>query len=80
VAFHEDRDMITAQARNIALDPHTPMVPLAMDSALTQFRRLIAQAVDAERAYADERLPADSMPDARSRPGSADNVRGPAAK
>jgi vanillate O-demethylase monooxygenase subunit len=48
-AFHEDRDMITAQARNIALNPNAPMVPLAMDSALTQFRRLVAQAIEAER-------------------------------
>ena len=47
-AFNEDRDMITAQARNLALQPGTPMLPLAMDAALTQFRRLVAQAVDAE--------------------------------
>ena len=49
VAFNEDRDMITAQARNIELNPHAAMVPLAMDSALTQFRRLVAQAIEAER-------------------------------
>jgi hypothetical protein len=79
VAFNEDRDMITAQARNIALDPHTPMVPLAMDSALVQFRRLVTQAIEAECASADERLPGDLEPGARSRPDSAGNVRAPAA-
>jgi vanillate O-demethylase monooxygenase subunit len=52
VAFNEDRDMITAQARNIELNPNAPMVPLAMDSALTQFRRLVAQAIEAEQTAA----------------------------
>jgi vanillate O-demethylase monooxygenase subunit len=79
VAFHEDRDMITAQARNIALDPHAPMLPLAMDSALTQFRRLVGQAIDAERAPVDEPRQADTVPGARSRPGSTESVRAPAA-
>jgi vanillate O-demethylase monooxygenase subunit len=48
-AFNEDRDMITAQARNIALRPGQPMLPLAMDSALLQFRRLVDEALAAER-------------------------------
>ena len=52
VAFNEDRDMITAQARNIELDPQRAMLPLAMDSALTQFRRLVAQAIEAEQPTA----------------------------
>jgi len=39
-AFNEDRDMISAQHRN--LDPAQPMLPLAMDAALLQFRRLLA--------------------------------------
>ncbi len=51
-AFNEDRDMITAQHRSITLDPSRPMLPLAMDAALTQFRRLVALAVEAERAAA----------------------------
>ena len=50
VAFEEDRAMITAQARNIELAPEAPMLPLAMDAALVQFRRLLAQAIEAERA------------------------------
>ena len=48
-AFHEDREMITAQARNMALKPGVPMLPLAMDSALMQFRRLVTMTLDAER-------------------------------
>jgi len=47
-AFNEDRDMITAQYRNILRDPQAPMLPLAMDAALVQFRRLLAQRVAAE--------------------------------
>jgi phenylpropionate dioxygenase-like ring-hydroxylating dioxygenase large terminal subunit len=50
VAFEEDRRMITAQARNIAADPDVPMLPLAMDSALTQYRRIVTQALQAERS------------------------------
>ena len=49
-AFEEDRDTITAQCRNIALDPSAPMLPLAMDSALTQFRRLLAAEMASEAA------------------------------
>ena len=47
-AFNEDRDMISAQHRNILLNPQAPMLPLAMDSALTQFRRLLAQRLAAQ--------------------------------
>jgi phenylpropionate dioxygenase-like ring-hydroxylating dioxygenase large terminal subunit len=49
-AFNEDRDMIGAQARNIAASPGVKMLPLAMDSALVQFRRLIDAEVATERA------------------------------
>jgi phenylpropionate dioxygenase-like ring-hydroxylating dioxygenase large terminal subunit len=42
-AFNEDRDMISAQHRNLLLNPEAPMLTLAMDSALIQFRRLIEQ-------------------------------------
>ncbi|MFI5445687.1 Rieske 2Fe-2S domain-containing protein [Polaromonas sp. UC242_47] len=51
-AFNEDRDMITAQHRNMQLKPDAPMLPLAMDSALIQFRRLLAQRVVEEAAAA----------------------------
>ncbi len=47
-AFNEDRDMITAQAQVIAMQPDAPMLPLAMDAALLQFRRLVDEALRAE--------------------------------
>ena len=50
-AFNEDRDMITAQARTIALKPDAPMLPLMLDSALIQFRRLVDQALAAEQPH-----------------------------
>jgi phenylpropionate dioxygenase-like ring-hydroxylating dioxygenase large terminal subunit len=43
VAFNEDREIITAQARMLATDPHFKMKPLAMDRGLSQFRQLIGQ-------------------------------------
>ena len=49
VAFEEDRAMITAQYRSIARSPGAAMLPLAMDAALLQFRRLVDEAVAAER-------------------------------
>jgi phenylpropionate dioxygenase-like ring-hydroxylating dioxygenase large terminal subunit len=48
-AFNEDRDMISAQHETIKLNPNAPMLPLAMDSALTQFRRLLAARLQAEQ-------------------------------
>ncbi len=48
-AFEEDRAMITAQAQNIARSPGAKMIPLAMDSALVRFRRLIDAALAAEQ-------------------------------
>ena len=41
--------MITAQARNIAVDPHAPMLPLAMDAALVQYRRIVQRGLEAEQ-------------------------------
>ena len=51
-AFNEDRDMITAQHRNIGLAPDRPMLPLAMDSALLQFRRALAAQIALEQPAA----------------------------
>ncbi|WP_070400264.1 aromatic ring-hydroxylating dioxygenase subunit alpha [Hydrogenophaga sp. PML113] len=48
-AFNEDRDMITAQHRNIQHNPTLSMLPLAMDAALIQFRRLLEARVRAEQ-------------------------------
>lgn len=47
-AFEEDRRMITAQAARIASSPGARMLPLAMDAALLQFRRLVEQTLAAE--------------------------------
>jgi phenylpropionate dioxygenase-like ring-hydroxylating dioxygenase large terminal subunit len=49
-AFEEDRAMITAQQSNLASDPDFTMVPLSVDVALTQFRRLVARRIEKERA------------------------------
>ena len=48
VAFEEDRQMITAQAGNLRLQPGLPMLPLPMDGALVRFRRLLAEQLAAD--------------------------------
>jgi vanillate O-demethylase monooxygenase subunit len=59
-AFNEDRDVITAQYRSILRNPEAPMVALAIDSALVQFRRLLAQrvALENDSPVASSALPA----------------------
>ncbi len=49
-AFNEDRDMIGAQHANIAHDPGRAMLPMAIDSALVQFRRALAERLELERS------------------------------
>ena len=49
-AFQEDKDMILAQQRSLALAPDFQMVPLAVDSALAQFRRLVERRLQQEAA------------------------------
>ncbi len=67
VAFEEDRAMITAQSGVIAADPGAPMMLLAMDAAVVRFRKLVAEAVAAERSAAAALLqPARDERDARS--------------
>jgi len=56
-AFHEDREMIGAQWQNLAFRAQHPMLPLAMDSALLQFRRTLQAAVDAEAAVSAAQSP-----------------------
>ena len=51
-AFNEDRDMISAQAAMLARSPQSTMLPLAMDAALLQYRRLVDAALAAERTAA----------------------------
>ena len=45
-AFNEDRDIISAQGRTLAMSAGVSMLPLPIDAALNQYRRL----VDAELA------------------------------
>jgi vanillate O-demethylase monooxygenase subunit len=49
-AFEEDMRMIQAQAKVLALDPDRPLVPIAADLALTQYRAMVAEALAAEAA------------------------------
>lgn len=51
-AFEEDRAMITAQHRNLGFTAGRGFAPLWMDSALMQFRRLLEEEVEAEKAVA----------------------------
>jgi phenylpropionate dioxygenase-like ring-hydroxylating dioxygenase large terminal subunit len=48
-AFAEDRAMIEAQQQLIARTPHARMLRLASDGALNQFRRLMADLIEAEQ-------------------------------
>jgi hypothetical protein len=41
--------MITAQYAAIRRDPGATMLPLAIDAALVQYRRLLEEAIAAER-------------------------------
>jgi phenylpropionate dioxygenase-like ring-hydroxylating dioxygenase large terminal subunit len=54
-AFEEDRSIITAQYRNLLLNPAAPMLPMAMDQALVQFRRLVDSELAKERDSAPTR-------------------------
>ena len=49
-AFHEDKDMITAQFDNIRTSDERPMLPLHFDSALLQYRKFLAEEVAKESA------------------------------
>jgi len=59
-AFNEDRDMISAQYRSIGASPAAAMLPLAMDSALVRYRRLLEEAVARERALPAQPGPASA--------------------
>ena len=51
-AFEEDRAMITAQHEALKRSPDAVMLPLAMDAALMQFRRLVGEALAEESTAA----------------------------
>ena len=48
-AFNEDRDMITAQFKNLSADAEQQMMPLHFDTALVRFRKMLGQALQAEQ-------------------------------
>ena len=47
-AFDEDRDIITAQQKSLALAPDFKMVAFGIDSALNQFRWIVARRIEEE--------------------------------
>ncbi|VWX61760.1 Toluene-4-sulfonate monooxygenase system iron-sulfur subunit TsaM1 [Burkholderiales bacterium 8X] len=51
-AFIEDKTMIEAQQQMIDNSPAKPMMPIACDLGLTQFRRVLQEMMDAEGAAA----------------------------
>ena len=48
-AFAEDRDMITAQFNNLSSNAFDEMLPLHFDAALVRFRKMLSEAVNAEK-------------------------------
>lgn len=50
-AFGEDREIVEAQQANVALDPDFKMVNLGIDAALSQFRWIVGQAINAESKH-----------------------------
>lgn len=57
-AFLEDQAMIEAQQAMIDASPPAPMMPLAADLALTQYRRVLQELLDAEQATRGAPAPA----------------------
>lgn len=54
-AFDEDRDIITAQQRSLALAPDFKMIPFSIDAALSQFRWAVERRLAEESAQAKGR-------------------------
>jgi len=53
--FHdEDRDIIIAQQKNLALHPSFKMMPFGIDAALSHFRRAVNQRLEEEKAQVSE--------------------------
>jgi len=57
-AFDEDRDIITAQQRSLALAPDFKMIPFSIDAALSQFRWVVARRVEEEARQSEQSKPA----------------------
>jgi vanillate O-demethylase monooxygenase subunit len=47
-AFAEDRDIITAQQKSLALAPDFKMIPFGIDAALNQFRWIVSRRLEEE--------------------------------
>jgi hypothetical protein len=61
VAFLEDKAMIEAQQKVVDLSPGKWMMTLGFDRAVAQFRRLMADLIDAESSSNERRsLPASA--------------------
>jgi phenylpropionate dioxygenase-like ring-hydroxylating dioxygenase large terminal subunit len=60
-AFEEDRGIITAQQKNLSLDPEFEMMPFAMDAALSQFRWAVARRLEQEAAEASSSAAAGTV-------------------
>lgn len=54
-AFEEDRAIIMAQQKNLALDPEFKMQPFAVDAALSQFRWAVGKRLEEEAKQSDAR-------------------------
>lgn len=53
-AFDEDREIITAQQRSLALAPDFKMIPFSIDAALSQFRWVVARRLEEEAAQREK--------------------------
>ncbi|MGT2511490.1 aromatic ring-hydroxylating dioxygenase subunit alpha [Cupriavidus basilensis] len=49
-AFDEDREIVSAQQRSLALEPNFKMMPFSIDAALSQFRWAVNRKLDEEAA------------------------------
>ncbi|ORC49095.1 LysR family transcriptional regulator [Burkholderia sp. A27] len=59
-AFDEDRDIVTAQHRNLTLDPGFRMMAFGIDAALSQFRWAVNKRIEEEGAAAARKSEATS--------------------
>lgn len=53
-AFDDDREIITAQQRSLALVPDFKMIPFSIDAALSQFRWVVAHRLEEEAAQREK--------------------------
>ena len=53
-AFDEDRDIITAQQKNLVLDSSFKMMAFGIDAALSQFRWAVTQRLEQQRTAHEE--------------------------